>query len=159
MGNIIQSWKNISQLGWGIGAISYAINNDTAIQEEGYRLICQCLDQLERLCTSGKADSSEPCMLYIASQYPQILCKRQDIFTKILSLIGKYLHDKEIDIQKFATHILVEVCHGIQQNSLLMDQQNGTLFLEDLLTHLPSLITDLDSQQVIYTTEKEKEPG
>ena len=159
MENVIQSWKNLSQLGWGIGAISYVIKNDPTIQEEGYQLTCQCLDQLERFCTDGKADSSESCMLYIASQYPQILCKRQDIFTKILSLISKYLHNKEVDIQRFTTHILVEVCHGIQQNSLLMDQQNGALFLEDLLTHLPSLITDLDSQQVIYVTEKEQGPS
>ena len=118
-------------------------------------MICQGLDQLERLCMNGKVDSFETCILYIASQYPQILCKRQDIFIKTLNLISKYIHNKEIDIQKFATHILVEVCHGIQENSSLMDQQGGTLFLEDLLTHLPTLITDLDSQQVIYITGKQ----
>ncbi|KAI9276648.1 armadillo-type protein [Phascolomyces articulosus] len=144
--SIRESWKNLDQLGWAMGAITDVIKNNGGGQ--GFQFVFQYLDHLYQLATNEKMEMVEFCVIYVLSQYPQILSQRQDVLHKVLGLISKYLPCKAIDIQKFATHSLVEICQGIQryqENMLLEDRV--TLF-GSFLESFGALIVNLDPQRM-----------
>ncbi|KAI8137810.1 armadillo-type protein, partial [Fennellomyces sp. T-0311] len=141
-GSFMVSWRNLNQACWAIGAISGVMDESQELQ-----FINQCLAILNKVCINEKEGSAEPCILFIASKYPHALHKLQGFFGAAIRLTAKYLHDKEASIQKFAAHALVEICQGIQQNTGSQDQQGSTMFLQNLLVHLPSLVSELDLQQ------------
>ncbi|KAI9497130.1 armadillo-type protein [Zychaea mexicana] len=142
--SFVQWWKNLCQVSWSMGAIVGVLD-----PTQEFQLVNQCLADLDHVCvnSSDRIESIEPCILYIFSQYPNVLYQRQDLFSKVIGLVNKYLHDKETSIQKFAAHALVEICQGIRNNQALVRQDGGTMFLQDLLVHLPSLTMDLDVYQ------------
>eukprot|EP01104_Vermistella_antarctica_P005997 TRINITY_DN16731_c0_g1_i1.p1 TRINITY_DN16731_c0_g1~~TRINITY_DN16731_c0_g1_i1.p1 ORF type:complete len:1068 (-),score=371.53 TRINITY_DN16731_c0_g1_i1:114-3317(-) len=141
------SWNNLNTLCWAIGSISGAMTED-----DEKRFLVEVIKVLLELCemTRGKDNKAVIAsnIMYIVGQYPRFLRAHWRFLKTVVNKLFEFMHEPHPGVQDMACDTFLKIAQKCQRKFVTLQAGETHPFVEEILTKLTSIISDLEASQI-----------
>ncbi|XP_021761968.1 protein EXPORTIN 1A isoform X2 [Chenopodium quinoa] len=141
------SWNNLNTLCWAIGSISGSM-----MEEQENRFLVMVIRDLLNLCeiTKGKDNKAVIAsnIMYVVGQYPRFLRAHWKFLKTVVNKLFEFMHETHPGVQDMACDTFLKIVQKCKRKFVIIQVGESEPFVSELLTGLPTTITDLESHQI-----------
>ncbi|KNA06335.1 hypothetical protein SOVF_182050 isoform B [Spinacia oleracea] len=141
------SWNNLNTLCWAIGSISGSM-----MEEQENRFLVMVIRDLLNLCeiTKGKDNKAVIAsnIMYVVGQYPRFLRAHWKFLKTVVNKLFEFMHETHPGVQDMACDTFLKIVQKCKRKFVIVQVGESEPFVSELLTGLPTTITDLESHQI-----------
>ncbi|XP_021725803.1 protein EXPORTIN 1A-like isoform X2 [Chenopodium quinoa] len=141
------SWNNLNTLCWAIGSISGSM-----LEEQENRFLVMVIRDLLNLCeiTKGKDNKAVIAsnIMYVVGQYPRFLRAHWKFLKTVVNKLFEFMHETHPGVQDMACDTFLKIVQKCKRKFVIIQVGESEPFVSELLTGLPTTITDLESHQI-----------
>jgi exportin-1 len=141
------SWHNLNTLCWAIGSISGAMD-----EEYEKRFLVTVIKDLLGLCEVKKGKDNKAVVasniMYIVGQYPRFLRAHWKFLKTVVNKLFEFMHETHPGVQDMACDTFLKISQKCRRKFVTSQYGEGGVFVDEILDNLPTIIHDLEQQQV-----------
>lgn len=141
------SWNNLNTLCWAIGSISGSM-----MEEQENRFLVMVIRDLLNLCeiTKGKDNKAVIAsnIMYVVGQYPRFLRAHWKFLKTVVNKLFEFMHETHPGVQDMACDTFLKIVQKCKRKFVIVQVGESEPFVSELLTGLPTTITDLEPHQI-----------
>jgi exportin-1 len=141
------TWRNLNTLCWAIGSISGAMNED-----DEKRFLVTVIKDLLGLCENKRGKNNKAIIasniMYVVGQYPRFLRAHWKFLKTVVNKNFEFMHELHPGVRDMACDTFLKIAQKCKRKFVVLQTQERSPFIEELLQNLPSTISDLESHQV-----------
>ncbi|KAK4351071.1 hypothetical protein RND71_030384 [Anisodus tanguticus] len=141
------SWNNLNTLCWAIGSISGSM-----VEEQENRFLVMVIRDLLNLCeiTKGKDNKAVIAsnIMYVVGQYPRFLRAHWKFLKTVVNKLFEFMHETHPGVQDMACDTFLKIVQKCKRKFVIVQVGENEPFVSELLTTLPTTITDLEPHQI-----------
>ncbi|XP_074320433.1 protein EXPORTIN 1A [Silene latifolia] len=141
------SWNNLNTLCWAIGSISGSM-----MEEQENRFLVMVIRDLLNLCeiTKGKDNKAVIAsnIMYVVGQYPRFLRAHWKFLKTVVNKLFEFMHETHPGVQDMACDTFLKIVQKCKRKFVIVQVGESEPFVSELLTGLPTTITDLQAHQI-----------
>jgi exportin-1 len=141
------SWNNLNKLCWAIGSISGAMN-----EEVEKRFLVNIIRDLLGLTEMKRGKDNKAVVasniMYIVGQYPRFLKAHWKFLKTVINKLFEFMHEMHEGVQDMACDTFIKISKKCRRHFVVLQPGESTLFVDEILSKLPSIICDLQPSQV-----------
>lgn len=141
------SWHNLNTLCWAIGAISGA-------QTEEYekRFLVTVIKDLLGLCEMKRGKDNKAVIasniMYVVGNYPRFLRAHWKFLKTVVNKLFEFMHETHPGVQDMACDTFLKIAQKCKRKFVFVQIGETSPFIEEILSNLTSIISDLEHQQI-----------
>jgi len=143
------SWNNLNRLCWAIGSVSGALSE---ISEK--RFLVHVIRDLLSLCEDKRGKEHKAVIasniMYVVGQYPRFLKNHWKFLKTVVLKLFEFMHEKFPGVQEMACDTFLKISERCKHKFVTLQEDESLPFIEEVIDRLPSIVSDLELQQV-YT--------
>ncbi|XP_072388308.1 exportin-1 [Diabrotica undecimpunctata] len=141
------SWKNLNTLCWAIGSISGAMH-----EEDEKRFLVTVIKDLLALCEQKRGKDNKAIIasniMYVVGQYPRFLRAHWKFLKTVVNKLFEFMHETHDGVQDMACDTFIKIALKCRRHFVTTQIGESCPFIEDILASIPTIICDLQQQQV-----------
>ncbi|KAK9731791.1 CRM1 / Exportin repeat 2 [Popillia japonica] len=141
------SWKNLNTLCWAIGSISGAMH-----EEDEKRFLVTVIKDLLGLCEQKRGKDNKAIIasniMYVVGQYPRFLRAHWKFLKTVVNKLFEFMHETHDGVQDMACDTFIKIALKCRRHFVTTQIGESCPFIEDILASIPTIICDLQTQQV-----------
>lgn len=141
------SWHNLNTLCWAIGSISGA-----QTEEDEKRFLVQVIKDLLGLCEMMRGKDNKAVIasniMYIVGQYPRFLRAHWKFLKTVVNKLFEFMHETHPGVQDMACDTFLKIAQKCSRKFISPQGGESTPFIDEILSGLPTIIADLEPQQI-----------
>jgi len=141
------SWNNLNTLCWAIGSISGAMSED-----EEKRFLVTVIKDLLGLCEQKRGKDNKAVIasniMYVVGQYPRFLKAHWKFLKTVVNKLFEFMHEIHPGVQDMACDTFLKIATKCKRKFVTLQADEAQPFICELVTNLPSIISDLEPHQV-----------
>ncbi|KAA8533484.1 hypothetical protein F0562_031082 [Nyssa sinensis] len=141
------TWNNLNTLCWAIGSISGSM-----MEEQENRFLVMVIRDLLNLCeiTKGKDNKAVIAsnIMYVVGQYPRFLRAHWKFLKTVVNKLFEFMHETHPGVQDMACDTFLKIVQKCKRKFVIVQVGENEPFVSELLTSLPTTITDLEPHQI-----------
>jgi len=141
------SWRNLNTLCWAVGSISGAMPED---DEKKFLVIV--IKDLLGLCEQKRGKDNKAIIasniMYIVGQYPRFLRIHWRFLKTVINKLFEFMHETHDGVQDMACDTFIKIAQKCRRQFVQIQVGEATPFIEEILTTINTIISDLQPQQV-----------
>ncbi|KAF2306654.1 hypothetical protein GH714_020121 [Hevea brasiliensis] len=141
------SWNNLNTLCWAIGSISGSM-----MEEQENRFLVMIIRDLLNLCeiTKGKDNKAVIAsnIMYVVGQYPRFLRAHWKFLKTVVNKLFEFMHETHPGVQDMACDTFLKIVQKCKRKFVIVQVGESEPFLSELLSGLPTTVTDLEPHQI-----------
>jgi len=141
------SWGNLNTLCWAIGSISGAQS-----EEDEKRFLVTVIKDLLGLCENKRGKDNKAVIasniMYIVGQYPRFLRAHWKFLKTVVNKLFEFMHETHPGVQDMACDTFLKISQKCRRKFVVCQIGETGPFIEEILTTLPSIISDLEPSQI-----------
>ncbi|KAL6069759.1 Exportin-1 [Balamuthia mandrillaris] len=141
------SWNNLNTLCWAIGSISGAQS-----EEDEKRFLVTVIKELLGLCEMKRGKDNKAVIasniMYIVGQYPRFLRAHWKFLKTVVNKLFEFMHETHPGVQDMACDTFLKIAQKCRRKFVVCQIGETAPFVEEILTDLPVIISDLEPQQI-----------
>lgn len=143
------SWHNLNTLCWAIGSISGAMD-----EEYEKRFLVTVIKDLLGLCEVKRGKDNKAVVasniMYIVGQYPRFLRAHWKFLKTVVNKLFEFMHETHPGVQDMACDTFLKIAQKCRRKFVTPQYGESVVFVEEILDTLPTIIQDLEQQQVCH---------
>ncbi|KAH9607356.1 hypothetical protein KSS87_020127 [Heliosperma pusillum] len=141
------SWNNLNTLCWAIGSISGSM-----MEEQENRFLVMVIRDLLNLCEISKGKDNKAVIasniMYVVGQYPRFLRAHWKFLKTVVNKLFEFMHETHPGVQDMACDTFLKIVQKCKRKFVIVQVGESEPFVSELLTGLPTTITDLEPHQI-----------
>ncbi|XP_018012773.1 exportin-1 [Hyalella azteca] len=141
------SWRNLNTLCWAVGSISGAMPED---DEKKFLVIV--IKDLLGLCEQKRGKDNKAIIasniMYIVGQYPRFLRIHWRFLKTVINKLFEFMHETHDGVQDMACDTFIKIAQKCRRQFVQLQVGEAMPFIEEILTSINTIISDLQPQQV-----------
>ncbi len=141
------SWNNLNTLCWAIGSISGAMSED-----EEKRFLVTVIKDLLGLCEQKRGKDNKAVVasniMYVVGQYPRFLKAHWKFLKTVVNKLFEFMHESHPGVQDMACDTFLKIASKCKRKFVSLQPEETTPFICELVSSLPSIISDLEPHQI-----------
>lgn len=141
------SWNNLNTLCWAIGSISGSMS-----EEAEKRFLVTVIKDLLGLCEMKRGKDNKAVIasniMYVVGQYPRFLRAHWKFLKTVVNKLFEFMHELHPGVQDMACDTFLKISQKCRRKFVTIQQSETEPFVCELLTQLPTIVSDLEPHQV-----------
>jgi exportin-1 len=141
------SWENLNKLCWAVGSISGALSEETE-----KRFLVMVIKDLLSLCEMKRGKDNKAVVasniMYVVGQYPRFLKAHWKFLKTVVNKLFEFMHELHEGVQDMACDTFIKIAQKCRRHFVLQQPQEIMPYIEEILSTIDSITSDLQPQQV-----------
>lgn len=141
------SWGNLNKLCWAIGSISGAMS-----EESEKRFLVTVIRDLLALCEMKRGKDNKAVVasniMYVVGQYPRFLKAHWKFLKTVINKLFEFMHELHEGVQDMACDTFIKIAKKCHKHFVVLQPGEDRPFIEEILANMPSIVKDLQPQQI-----------